>query len=211
MPAEAEWMDADDVDPAALRRALRFIRRVNRTLGYNRHVAASVPPGPVLDVATGSADLCEYLPNDCVGLDRHAETLAVAAEWAPDVPLIRGDALTLPFGDDAFDTCTCGMFLHHLDPPQRRRVIDEMLRVAQRRVVIADLLHNRRATAWIHLLTLAADAMTRHDARTSVRQAMTWADAQALAAEYADRDPMLRRTFGHRFVLTLDADGVGGD
>ena len=208
MPAEAEWMDADDVDPIALRRALRFIRRVNRWLGYNRHVAAAVPPGTVLDVATGSADLCEYLPNACVGLDRHAETLAVAAEWAPEIPLIRGDALTLPFGDDAFDTCTCGMFLHHLDAPDRRRVIDEMLRVARRRVVIADLLHNRRATVWIHVLTLAADAMTRHDARTSVRQAMTWPDAEALAAGYAGRGAVLRRTSGHRFVLSLDAGGT---
>ena len=78
-----ELMDAPDVNPAELRRALAFIRRINTFLGYNSSVARRAiaatpsPTASVLDVATGSGDLLVSLAKrspqlKLVGLDRHA-------------------------------------------------------------------------------------------------------------------------------------------
>src|SRR5688572_247109 len=137
----AELMDAPTADPAELRRSLAFIRRVNALLRYNAAtlraladlVGHRAPPAPggtaapaplsVLDIATGSADLPagmlawgrrRGLELRCAGLDLHPTTLAIARQWAPQVPLVRGDALRLPFADASFDVATCSMFLHHL-------------------------------------------------------------------------------------------------
>jgi SAM-dependent methyltransferase len=210
-------MDARDADPAALRRALRVIRRINALLGYSaatvRAMDALVGKGKaalsVLDIATGSADFPADLLRQarrrgwamkCTGLDLQPATLAVAREWAPEVPLVRGDALRLPFADGSFDVATCCMFLHHLETPDAVQVLREMDRITRRGWIAADLLRRRRALAWITLFTLFAGPMVRHDARTSVRQAWTPAEAHDLPRQ-AGLPAVYAETFGHRFLL----------
>ncbi|HEY0007699.1 MAG TPA: methyltransferase domain-containing protein [Tepidisphaeraceae bacterium] len=214
-------MDAPAVDPLALRRALMFIRRVNRWLGYTRatlsHFDAATrdwPPGRalrVLDVATGSADVPEALRNwakkrlislDVVGLDLHAATLAVAAAEVAGVALVRGDALSLPFEDRTFDIVTSSMFLHHLPTPLAEAALREMKRVASHQVIVADLLRSRRAYGWITLFTLPTGPLVRHDARVSVKQAFTIEEMQSLAASAGFDRATVHRHAGHRFVMT---------
>ena len=200
-------MDAPDVDPAALRRSLAFIRRINALLRYNAATVAAVRDllpagGSVLDVACGSADLHDDLPGSLkyVGLDFHAATLAVAAEprakRAP--PLVRGDALSLPLADKSIDVAVCQMALHHFDTKQATAILREMDRVSRVGWVAADLLRRRRAAAWIRLFTLFASPMVKHDARVSVRQAWSPAEARALGEPFGAR---YRSAFGHRFLL----------
>ena len=257
-------MDAAAVDPAALRRALGFIRRVNRLLRYNAatlralqeligrmgegqtgrggdrnvalpeqqairshtpplpHPPTSLSPSPplphspsslsLLDIATGSADLPQEIGRwasrrglsiRCVGLDLHPATLAVARDWAPEVPLVRGDALRLPFDNASFDFATCGMFLHHLPTESAVQVIREMERVTRRGWIVADLLRRRRALAWISFFTLFAGRLERHDARVSVKQAFSPAEARQLAID-ASAGTQYREVFGHRFLLMRD-------
>ena len=163
----------------------------------------------VLDVATGSADLPQEVGRwsrrrgveiRCVGLDLHPTTLAIARRWAPEIPLVRGDALRLPFADASFDIATCSMFLHHLPTASAAAVLREMERVTRRGWIAADLLRRRRALAWISLFTLFAGTLERHDARLSVKQAWSPAEARALAAS-AGTPADFRETFGHRFLL----------
>ena len=218
---EPEWMDDPAADPAELADALAFIRRVNAglryaaaTVGHLRRFSRSWPadrPTTLLDVATGSADIphavlrwADRSGKDVriVGLDLHAATLAVAARTPdPRLSFVRGDALALPFADRSVDYVLCGMFLHHLGEPAAVRALAEMDRVARRGVIVADLLRNRRAYAWIRLFTLAANGMVRHDARGSVAGAFTEPELLALRdrAGLAYARPF--RHFGHRLVL----------
>ena len=194
-----EQMDAADVDAADLDEALRFIRRINHWLGYTRstvrhlnHLTASFAKDRVLrvlDVATGSADVPVAIHAwarkrgrrvEVVGLDLHAETLRSAATNAPTVPLVRGDALALPFADGAFDVAMTSMFLHHLPNELAADVLREMNRVASHGVIAADLVRDRRAYRWISLFTAFSKPMLKHDARVSVRQAFTLAEAEQL-------------------------------
>lgn len=211
-------MDAPDADPVELRDSLRFIRRINRWLGYTRLMLAQLrrfsvgwrggQRVTVLDIATGSADVPAAIAAwaagsgrsvRIIGLDLHADTLAVAAQTRA-AQLVRGDARRLPLADRSVDYAITSMFLHHLDVADAIAVLREMDRVARRGIIVADLLRTRRAYAWITLFTLAARPMVRHDARASVAGAFSEAEARFLLAAAGLDYVHCRRHFGHRFV-----------
>ena len=199
---EPEAMDAAAADPAELRRALLFIRRVNKLLRYNAATAKAVGKlggDSVLDVCCGSADF-DAKGFRYVGLDFHATTLAVAREWRPDATLVRGDALRLPFADGSFDVAVCQLALHHFDTAAAATVLREMDRVSRRGWVVADLLRRRRALAWITLFSLFSNKMVKHDARTSVRQGWRRPEVEDLCKAAGVR-ATYRPMFGHRFTL----------
>lgn len=201
---EAEEMDAAGVDTARLMALLKFIRRINAWVGYTRTTLrhldclwAEMPADravTILDVATGSADVPQGILRRArqsgrrvrvVGLDLHPQILACARSFisGDNIPLIRGDALALPFDDASVDVVMTSMFLHHLPTPLAVRVLREMDRVARHGVIVADLIRNRRAYGWVRLFTALADPIVRHDALVSVRQSFTMAEAAALVRD----------------------------
>jgi SAM-dependent methyltransferase len=216
----AEWMDDAGVSAEELHRSLRFIRRVNRWLGYTRSIVAYFDRFSrgwkrgeritILDLATGSADVPMAILRwasergwdvRIVGVDRHPETARVAAGWQRDerLTVVQADVLSLPFEAGSFDYVMCSMFLHHLDDAQPRDVVHTMDRLARRGIVVSDLLRHRRAYAWIWLFTAFSSPMVRHDGRASVRQAFSEAEVKRWTEglDYLE----YRRHFGHRFVL----------
>jgi ubiquinone/menaquinone biosynthesis C-methylase UbiE len=227
---EPEWMDAPDVDPVQLRQSLTFIRRINAVLGYTRttigrleRLAAGWPgdrPMSILDVATGSGDVPRAIlrtwpdrPVAVTGVDLHAATVRTAAGGKPDPRLtfMRADATALPFADRSFDFVLCSMFLHHLPDTATVTVLKEINRVARHGIIVADLLRSRRAYGWITLLTIGANPMVRHDARSSVAAAYTTDELQSLfeAAGVSGVEPT--RHFGHRVVFAKARSKQGVD
>jgi len=96
--------------------------RLNRVLtfrldvGWRRKAVATLglPPGAtVLDIACGTGDLCRDLARERlrpIGVDFSAGMLASARTVAP---LVRGDALQLPFPNESVDGVTCGFALRN--------------------------------------------------------------------------------------------------
>ena len=72
----------------------------------------------VLDVGCGTGELSRVLdaesPGRVIGCDADRELLAAAREH---VPVVAGDALELPFADDAFDLVVCQALLINLPDP----------------------------------------------------------------------------------------------
>jgi demethylmenaquinone methyltransferase/2-methoxy-6-polyprenyl-1,4-benzoquinol methylase len=96
----------------ALNRALTF--RMDVSWRKAAVAALDLAPGSrVLDLACGTGDLCGtladagYVP---IGADFSAGMLHAARTRAP---LVRGDALALPFADATFDGLTCGFALRN--------------------------------------------------------------------------------------------------
>jgi ubiquinone/menaquinone biosynthesis C-methylase UbiE len=99
-------------------------------------VVASLPAKRTLDVACGTGFLTRHLAGEVVGLDQSARMLEIARERAPTAEFVQGDALDLPFADDAFDRVFTGHFYGHLEQPERERFLAEARRVAPELVVV---------------------------------------------------------------------------
>jgi demethylmenaquinone methyltransferase/2-methoxy-6-polyprenyl-1,4-benzoquinol methylase len=103
---------------------------------------AALPPTRTLDVACGTGFLTRHLRGEVTGLDQSARMLEVAASRLPNATLVRGDALALPFADEAFDRVVSGHFYGHLDERQRAVFLRQARRVAPE-LVIADASRER--------------------------------------------------------------------
>lgn len=97
---------------------------------------AALPPATTLDVACGTGFLTRHLGGEITGLDQSERMLAVARDRLPHARLIMGDALALPFADDAFDRVFTGHFYGHLETAERGRFLAEARRVAPELVVV---------------------------------------------------------------------------
>jgi demethylmenaquinone methyltransferase/2-methoxy-6-polyprenyl-1,4-benzoquinol methylase len=120
---------------------------LNRLLSLRRDVAwrkaavrrMTFPGGkPLLDVATGTADLAldaarRHPGLRVAGLDFSAEMLEVGREKVAGsglgdrVALLRGDAMRLPFPDSSFDTVSVAFGVRNM--PDRMAALREMARV----------------------------------------------------------------------------------
>jgi demethylmenaquinone methyltransferase/2-methoxy-6-polyprenyl-1,4-benzoquinol methylase len=107
---------------------------------------AAVRPGArVLDVATGTGDLALELAGrvapggEVVGSDFSEEMLARARTKAPSIRFEWGNALELPYPDDAFDAATVGFGARNFSDLDRG--LREMARVVRPggRVVILEI------------------------------------------------------------------------
>jgi len=95
----------------------------------------SGPIGKVLDIGCGNGRHMEVaLENgtDAVGLDLSSNLLDICSERFAgngQVDLVKGDAISLPFGNGVFDRVLCIAVLHHV-PSRRKRqhVLGEMFR-----------------------------------------------------------------------------------
>ncbi len=106
---------------------------------------AALPSARTLDVACGTGFLTRHLHGDVTGLDQSTRMLEVAAARLLDATLVEGDALALPFADDAFDRVVSGHFYGHLDATQRVGFLRQARRVAPE-LVIADASRERSHT-----------------------------------------------------------------
>jgi demethylmenaquinone methyltransferase/2-methoxy-6-polyprenyl-1,4-benzoquinol methylase len=121
---------------------LNRVLTLRMDVGWRRAAARSLrlPAGSVvLDVACGTGDLCRALETAGyrpIGADFSAGMLAAAHT---DAPLVRTDAIRLPFADGAFAGITCGFALRNF--VDLAAVFEECARVLrpQGRIALLDV------------------------------------------------------------------------
>jgi ubiquinone/menaquinone biosynthesis C-methylase UbiE len=97
---------------------------------------AALPPARTLDVACGTGFLTRHLPGEIVGLDQSGAMLEEARRQAPNATFVQGDALSLPFEDNAFERIFTAHFYGHLEGSDRERFFAEARRLAPELVVV---------------------------------------------------------------------------
>ena len=220
-----ELMDASDVDPAQLKRSLRFIRTDNRRLGGTSAALGHLKrwsgnwsgEGPIriIDIGTGSADIPLAIARwaarvgkrvRITAVDSHPTTLALARAHlggCTEINLVQADALRLMdrFEPGEFDYAHAGMFLHHLDDLEVMTVLRIMDRLSSRGIIWNDLVRGTVQRVAVRLLTLAAGPMVRHDAIVSVNAGFTKREAIDLAGRVGLPRIAYRRHLFGRFPL----------
>lgn len=97
---------------------------------------AALPAARTLDIACGTGFLTRHLRGELTALDQSQRMLAIAAERLPEATLVRGDALSPPFGDGAFERVVAAHFYGHLEQADRRRFLAETRRIADQLIVV---------------------------------------------------------------------------
>lgn len=222
-----EWMDDPALSPERHRHALSGLRRLNQISGVSgamfrqlRRLALASPDHPlhVLDVASGSGDLPiawlkaakrHGLSISVTALDISEVAMQTASESANaagvELGTVRRDCLRdgLPGG---FDVVTCSLFMHHLDPPDVSRLVQEMWRASDGSIIICDLERSRTNLA---LVAASARLVTRSDvvhfdASASVRGAYTRPEFAAMLRSALGFPVHVRRSFPCRFMAIID-------
>jgi ubiquinone/menaquinone biosynthesis C-methylase UbiE len=120
------------------------------------------------------------------------------------VPAVAGDALHLPFCDDAFDVVSCSLFAHHFEPETLPRLVMESLRVARRAVLINDLIRSRLHLGLVYMgLPLFGSRITWHDAPASVQRAYTVDEMKFMLAHVPARRIEITRHYLYRMGVLL--------
>ncbi|MCA1591069.1 MAG: methyltransferase domain-containing protein [Acidobacteria bacterium] len=222
---ELEHLDTGDYTPEEYEGCLVELRRVNRWLGDTSALRRSVLPEigrdglsnfSLLDVGAGSGELLRAVASwaregemraRLVGLElggRAAETILEESKEFEEINSVRGDALRLPFDDDAFDYVMCSLFAHHLREEQLVTALREMSRVARRRVYVIDL--HRHPVAYFFYTTIARlflhNRLIREDGALSILRGFVPVELQRLAVRAGLAGAKVRRRFPYRLVLS---------
>lgn len=138
-----------------------------------RHAADLVPPGSVLELGCCFGFLSLQLAargrtviagDVCAGAV-HLLSLIAPRLGRKVVPLVC-DATHVALADRSVDTVVAAHLLEHMEPDLGRAVLDEAIRIARRRVVIAVPYEDEPAAVFGHVRAFTADhlwAMGRRD------------------------------------------------
>ena len=217
----SELLDQDLGTPAEVSASLTDLRHINDWFGGTRttvklltRVAAECDCRKLsmLEVAAGAGDIplaaqrtlaSEGVELRVTLLDRLATHLPVNGTAS-----VCGDALHLPFRDDAFDVVSCSLFAHHLEPDSLRLFAREGLRVCRRALLINDLIRSRLHLWLVYAgLPLFGSRITWHDAPASVQNAYTAQEVRRLLEELPARRIAISRHYLYRMGVLVWKDG----
>ncbi|HEY0385000.1 MAG TPA: methyltransferase domain-containing protein [Pyrinomonadaceae bacterium] len=227
---ELEHLDKGDYTPEEYEGCLVELRRVNRYLGDTRALRSSLFPlierdslreFSVLDVGAGSGELLRVIAGwasetkrhaRLVGLELNARSASAIREeskgWS-GISAVRGDALRLPFRDDSFDYAMCSLFTHHFKDDGVIRILNELARVARRKVLVIDL--HRHPVAYYFYTTLGHlflhNRLIREDGALSILRGFLPAELEGLARRATLAGVRVERRFPYRLVLSGNKAG----
>lgn len=222
---ELEHIDTGDYTPDEYEGCLAELRRVNRWLGDVSALKRSVLPDiartgarefTLLDVGAGTGELLREVAlaarsrgatAHLLGLElneRAADGLLEESREFSEVASVRGDALSLPFADGAFDYVMCSLFTHHFRDDACVRVLREMARVARRRVYCIDL--HRHPVAYYFYTTIGRlilhNRLVREDGALSILRGFRPDELQRLGERAGLKEVKVERRFPYRLVLS---------
>lgn len=191
---------------------LRNLRTLNRHFGsyrlirhFLRRWIRSGEKLRILDLATGSGDIPRLVVDfarkaggevEIDAVDFQASTIEIARQLSTGFPEIRYHCADIHhFGAEcSYDFVLFSLALHHFSSDEAVKMLRRCRTLSRGKVLVADLCRSWFAKLGIDLLTATVfrEAMTRNDARASVKRSFSFQELDHLAREAGWRD------YGHR-------------
>jgi ubiquinone/menaquinone biosynthesis C-methylase UbiE len=196
MPTSSTSSETDRVrriqDKTAPRydRQIRFFERI--LFGGGREWVCSQASGDVLEIAVGTARNLPYYGDEVhlTGVELSPEMLAIAKErqreLGREADLRLGDAESLEFADESFDTVTCTLGLCTIpDPRQAMREARRVLRPGGRLLLLE---HVRSPSAPVRFgQRLLEPLAVRFEADHLLREPLDYLEAEGFDVERVER------------------------
>jgi ubiquinone/menaquinone biosynthesis C-methylase UbiE len=224
---ELEHLDKGDYTPEEYEGCIVELQRVNRWLGDTKALrnsllrdieAAEGQAFSVLDVGAGSGELLRVIAQwadetnrgaRLVGLElneRSAREIVEGSEQYPQISSVRGDAFRVPFHNKQFEYVICSLFTHHFRDPQVVDLLQEMARVARRKIFVIDL--HRNVVAYMFFTTIARlflhNRLIREDGALSILRSFTPQEFRTLGNKAELTNVTVEEHFPSRLVLSAE-------
>jgi ubiquinone/menaquinone biosynthesis C-methylase UbiE len=213
-------MDDISISGDPLDSALKELTVINRWLGgfstsrKGMKILCDASPKTqtmnILDVGAGGSDLQavvneEYPGARVTSLDLNFGACMYSLREHPEVDIVNGSILALPFKDGAFDFIHASLFLHHFREDELRTILAEMHHIARRGIVINDLRRSIFSYLGILFLTrmFSRSRMVIHDAPLSVRRGFSRKDLRELLAQFPSSSVTVKRTWAFRWLVCI--------
>ncbi|HLM62377.1 MAG TPA: methyltransferase domain-containing protein [Pyrinomonadaceae bacterium] len=219
-----ERIDTGDYTPEEYEVFLREIAFINRVLGDNQALKKTLLKEielknlrefSVLDVGAGSGELLRAIAKfsrkqnrktRLYGLELNARSAVAILKESKnymEIRAVRGDAFQLPFADDSFDYAICSLFTHHFIDEKVVRILEEMNRVARRKIFVIDL-HRHRAAYNLYKIFCVAfriSPLVREDGLLSILRSFKPDELKQMASEAFLENVSVERHFPFRLIL----------
>ncbi len=230
---DLEHLDKGDYTPEEYEGCMVELQRVNRWLGDTRALrnsllkdveAEQLQTFSVLDVGAGSGELLRVIAEwanqtartaRLVGLElneRSAREIVEGSREYPQVSSVRGDAFYVPFADQQFEYVICSLFTHHFRDPQVVDLLQEMARVARRKIFVIDL--HRNVVAYTFFTTIAKlflhNRLIRADGALSILRSFTPDEFKRLGEKAELKHVRVEEHFPSRLVLSASPPSPSG-
>jgi len=203
---------------------LREIRLVNRFAGDIRALKKSLlkevetknlEAFSVLDIGAGSGELLRTIADfsrkrnrkfQLLGLELNARSANAIREESKnyaEIKSVRADALHLPFADNSVDYAICSLFTHHFTDETIVKILDEMNRVASRKIYVIDLHRHRVARIFYKIFCIAfrISRLVREDGSLSILRSFKPDELERLGQKAELKNVSVKRCFPFRLVL----------
>lgn len=223
---QEELLDVGDGTLQEVAENLDEMQRINDVFGGARALTTHLFPrlfrhsGPttLLDLGTGGGGIPlaiarwarqRQIPLQILAVDWAARNLAIARQSAlrnDPIHLIQGDALSLPFLPGRVDYVISSLFLHHLHPDQVIALLRSAYALANRAVIMTDLVRGRAPALAFGLIApwFARNRLTRHDGALSIRRSYTPVELSSLAERAGLPHARVVAHFPWRMTLVVD-------
>ena len=209
--------------PGEVSRNLDSLTKANRYFGGVRSLARPLHrllrrhrgrPVRLLDVGCGRAEAArrhvEWARAQGIDLrvtvvDRDADVIAQARRGCagyPEIRIVRGDALALPFRPGTFDYVSASMLLHYFGTEEAAGIVRGWAALAGRAVIVSDVRRHWFPCAAISVLSrLSGSPLFGQGSRRTVLRGFTPAELRGLARAAALGRSRLTRHFPFRLAL----------
>jgi len=216
----SELLDQDAGTPGEVASSLADLRHINDWFGGTRTTIALLRRVvaeskcrklSLLEVAAGAGNvpLAAQRALAADGIELRVTLLDRMWSHLPGngVASVCGDALQLPFRENAFDVVSCSLFAHHLEPDALCLFAGEALRVCRRALLINDLIRSRLHLGLVYAgLPLFRSRITWHDAPASVHNAYTIREMRCLLEGLPARRITISRHYLYRMGVLVWKD-----